>query len=347
MWILVFIIQPALGHQYLQWCWLTASTVNLLSCSSLVGNAYMQWSSLQVTTRCPIPSAAISDTACCANEGAFHRLEDVRRTSDLTELLTVLTMCLLITLSWVGAQHYALSLLLTLPLVPALCIIVACGTHLGVIDSKIPVPPPIPVCTALPSLGVVTGRTETVSDYSQVLKEGGGGGVSGEIHQGVKQIVNNKYIEVENTDITAHTSAPPTTTTRTNRSVPHTDSALAVEGPIRVRELCPLNASELKRTMCRCFLLLLCCAYTPSGTSSVVLYFKRLFLFDPQSLQTTTPYFTALAADWINVEVSTIKRFYHLSRHHVHEIGLLFPPFLHLIYGTHPLSFSLHVHTMI
>ena len=305
MWILVFIIQPALGHQYLQWCCLTASTVNLLSCSSLIVNAYMQWS--RAATRRPVPSAATSDTACGANEGTPYRLmEDVRGNLDLTELLTVLTMCLLIILSWVGAQHYALSLLFTLPLVPILCTVVACGTHLGVIDIQIPVPP-IPVCTALPLLGAVTGRTETVSDHSQVLKEGGGGGVGGKTHQDVKQTVNNEYIEFENTDINAHTSAPIPTTTPTKPFVPHVDSALAVEEPIRVRQQCPLNASEMKRTMCRCFLLLLCCACTPSGISSVVLYFKRLLLFDPQSLPSTTPYFTALAADWINVEVSTVN----------------------------------------
>ena len=327
MWILVFIVQPAIGHQYLQWCWLTASTVNLLSCSSLVVNAYMQSSSSRTTTRCPGPSAANIDTASGENEGARNRLvEDVRGNLDLTELLTVLTMCLLITLAWVGAQHYALSLLLTLPLVPVLCAVVACGTHLGVIDSAIPVPPN-PVSTALPLLGAVTGRTERVSNHSQVFKEGGG--VSGQNHQGVKQAVNKEHIEVENTDINAHTSAP--TPTPTKPSVPYTDSALAVEEPIPVRERCPLNASELKRTMCRCLLLLLCCACTPSGISTVVLYFKRLSLFDPQSLQTTSPYFTALAADWINVEVPTINRFYHLSCYHMHEIRFLLLPFLQSI----------------
>lgn len=307
MWILVFIVQPALGHQYLQWCWLTASTVNLLSCSSIVVNAYMQSSSSREITRCPVASAASTgkDTDSGENEGSRNRLvEDVRGKWDLTELLTVLTMCLLISLSWVGAQHYALSLLLTLPLVPVLCTVVACGTHLDVIDSAIPVPP-IPVCAALPLLGAVTGRTETetVSNHSQVLKEGSGGGVSGQNHQDVKQTVNKEHIEVENTDIDAHTSAPTSTPTPTKTSVSHTNSALAVEEPNRVRERCPLNALELKRTACRCLLLLLCCACTPSGVSTVVLHFKRLFLFDPQSLQTTSPYFTALAADWINVEV--------------------------------------------
>ena len=279
MWLLLFVVQPALGPQCSQWSGCMATTVNFLICSSLVINAYMRPSRL--IQRCSLELAVGSDIDSCSKNEIACR-------GDLTELFTVLTLCVLISLCWVGAQHYTLSMAVTLPLVPLLCAAVACGICLDVLDTERSLlPVPVPACTVPSSLGLAAEGAEVASDHIPVSKQ----------ESVVSSQTSHDKNDYSGVDINAPTSAPTAT-----RSIFVSDS---------VREECSLHLSARMRMLCRCFLVVLCCACTPSGASTVVFCLKELLHCNPphQSIQTSSSYFTALAADWINAEVPTLNRF--------------------------------------
>ena len=315
MWLLVLIVQPSLGVQWSHWCVIMVTTVNLLTCSSIVLHALMRPARIKL--------AAGSDVNCSKEEEACRGSEDSR--GDLTELFTVLTMFLLITLCWVGAQHYALSMALALPLVPLLCTVAACGVRLEVVDAekKIPLIPVLP-------LPVAAGeRTDLAHDNIQAVKEEVA--AESQAHNDVTGSKSEECSLVENPGTAACASAPAST-----RPLPLTDTA--PEHPIRVSEQSHVHVSRSMRIVCRCILLLLCCACTPFGACAVVFFIKICFLFfnslSPQTYMTSTSYFTALAADWMNAEVLYIIRFFRPSGYHVHESRISLSP-LHLIYCTH------------
>jgi hypothetical protein len=314
MWLLVLVVQPSLGLQWSHWCVIMVTKVNLLTCSLIVLHAFLRPASRKL--------AAGSDVTCSKREVACRGPEDIR--GDLTELFTVLTMFLLLSLCWVGAQHYALSMALALPLVPLLCTVVACGVWLEVIDAE----KKIPSTPVLPSPVAAGERTELAHDHIQEVKEE----VTADCqaHSDVTGNENKECSVVENPDIAACASAPASI-----RPLPLTDTE--PEHPLRVSEQSPVHLSRNMRIVCRCILLLLCCACTPTGACAVVFFIKRLFISSsesPQTYMTSMSYITALAADWINAEVLKTIRFFRSSCHHVNESRI--PLFsLHLIYRTH------------
>jgi hypothetical protein len=298
MWLLVLVVQPSLGVQWSQWCVIMAFKVNLLTCSLIVLHAFLRPARIKL--------AAGSDISCSKKEEACHGREDIR--GDLTELFTVLTMFLLLSLCWVGAQHYALSMALALPLVPLLCTVVAFGTWLEVIDAE----KKIPLTPVLPSPVAAGEKSVLATDHIQEVKEEVA--AESQAHSDVTGSENKKCSEVENPDIAACASAPASI-----RPMPLTDTA--PEHTLRASEQRPVNLSRSMRIVCRLFLLLLCCACTPTGACAVVLCIKRLFLSNfqsPQTYMSTTSYITALAADWINFEVLKTISFFRSSCHHVH-----------------------------
>ena len=314
MWLHVLVVQPSLGLQWLHWCIIMAIKVNLLTCSLIVLHAFLRPARIKL--------AAGSDLLCSKKEEACHGPEDSR--GDLTELFIVLTMFLLLTLCWVGAQHYTLAMVLALPLVPLLCTVVACGTWLEVIDAE----KKIPLTPLLPSPVAAGERTELAHNHIQEVKEEVT--AKSQAHDDVTGSANKECSVVENPDIDACAGAPTSIP-----PLPLTDKA--PEHTIRVSEQSPVHVSRSIRRFCRLFLLLLCCACTPSGACALVFCIKRLFLSSSQSHQTymtSMSYTTALAADWINAEVLKTIRFFRSSCHHMYEIRIPLSS-LHLICSTH------------
>lgn len=314
MWLLVLVVQPSLGLQWSHLCVIMAIKVNLLTCSLIVVQAFLRPARIKL--------AAGSDVICSKKEESCRGPEDSR--GDLTELFIVLTVFLLLSLCWVGAQHYALSMALALPLVPLLCTVVACGVWLEVIDAE----KKVPSTPVLPSSVAAGERTELAHDRIQEVKAEVA--ADSQAHNGVTGSENKECSAVENPDIAACASAPASI-----RSMPLTDTA--PEHTIRVSEQSPVHLSRNMRIACRCILLLLCCACTPTGARAVVFCIKRLFLSSsqsPQTYMTSMSYITALAADWINVEVLETIRFFRSSCHHIHGIRKPLSS-LHLIYSTH------------
>jgi hypothetical protein len=314
MWLLVLVVQPSLGVQWSHWCVIMAIKVNLLTCSLIVLHAFLRPARIKL--------AAGSDVICSTKEEAYRGREDSR--GDLTELFTVLTMFLLLSLCWVGAQHYALSMALALPLVPLLCTVVACGTWLEVIEAE----KKIPSTPVFPAPVVAGERTELANDHTQEGKEEVA--ADSQAHSDVTGSENKECSVVENPDIAACASAPASI-----RPMPLTDTE--PEHPLRVSEQSPVHVSRSMRIVCRCVLLLLCCTCTPTGACALVFFIKRLFISSsqsPQTYMTSMSYITALAADWINAEVLQTIRFFRSSCHHVYEIRIPLSS-LHPICSTH------------